>query len=224
MALDAGDFDLFSSLWNNINDITVPKPGPGQPAKACLLMELPGFSIDPKAFDPSKFEPNTMNSPGMAIATLCDRIPAIARYFYDTGNHISFFWNQLLRTFILKPRSEASDKLAKQRYDEALEVLYGGKEGYIQQTKTPFFSNLDVLLEAWQDAMTERVKFRAKCLADAANWPQNFENNAGPYNEKVEAAQWEYNNLKLQVERYEAAIYRYAAGDLTTMLLEQESG
>ena len=223
MASDS-DFDIFKSLWEIVYDLTVPKPGPGEPAKACLLMELPGFSIDPNAFDPSKFNPRTMVSPGMAIATLCDRIPAIALYFYDTGNHISFLWNQLLKTFILKPLSEKMDKATQQRYEEALDALYGGQKGFTLQVKTPFFSRLDVLREAWQDAMTERVKFRAKCLEDKANWPQNFEIGAGPYNEREEAARREYYDLKLQVERYEAAIYSYAARDLTTVLLEQESG
>ena len=218
------DLGIFKSLWEYINDITAPKAGPGQPEKACFLMELPGFSIDPNAIDPSKFDPSTMNSPEFILSTLCDRIPAIARYFYDTGNHISFFWNQLLKTYILKPLPANTEKAVKEKYEEALDVLYGGRQGYILQKKTPFFSRLDVLREAWQDALTERVTFRANCLADRANWPQNFENNAGPYNEKVEATEWDYNNHKLQVERYEAAIYHYAAGDLSIVMLEQESG
>ena len=177
------DFDIFKSLWQNVNDVCAPPPPPGQPAKACFLMEMPGFSVDSDAFDPSKFDPKTMVSPDMSVATLCDRVPAIARYFYDTGNHISFFWSQLMKTCILKPVEENGQDTTKQKYEEALQMLYGGKEGY-----------------------------------------ENYENNAGPYNEKVDAAYWEYNNLKMQVERYEAAIFRYATGDLSTVLLEQASG
>ena len=85
------DFNIFKALWQNVNDVCAPPPPPGQPAKACFLMELPGFTINPDSFDSSKFDPKTMVSPDMLVATLCDRVPALACYFYDTGNHISFF-------------------------------------------------------------------------------------------------------------------------------------
>lgn len=226
MATDtAGDYDIFKSLWDNINDICAPGPPPGAPAKACFLMEMPGFSIDPDAFDPSKFDPAKMVSPSMATATLCDRVPAIARYFYDTGNHISFLWEQYLRTFAVKPAPPRQDETLKANYDEAIKMLYGSQEGYVNQTKTQLYKNLDPLRQAWQDAITRRNTFRSDCQTgkDKANWPANYEKNAGPYNDAVEQAYTDYNNLRLQIEKYEAAIFAYVSGDLTTMMLRQEN-
>ena len=218
------DFDIFQSLWQNINDICVPKPPPGAPAKACFLMEMPGFSIDPKAYDPAQFDPSTMSSPDMEVATLCDRIPAIASYFYDTGDHISFLWNQLLTTYHVKPSPAGEDEAAKNNYDDALEMLYGGRDGYIKQTKTPLFANLEVLRKKWQDAMDARERFRTECLNDSKKWPKNFQDNAGPYNDQVDQEYTSYNNLRREIEKYEASILRYSTGDLTTLMLEQQNG
>ena len=103
-------------------------------------------------------------------------------------------------------------------------MLYGGKEGYIKQQKTPLFSDLDSLRGKWKDAVEAREYFRSTCLADKSNWPENYENDAGPYNDEVDASYSEYNNLKMQVERYEAAIFRYASGDLKTVLLQEANG
>ena len=93
-----------------------------------------------------------------------------------------------------------------------------------EQENSILRANLDDLRTEWQDAMTEREIFRSKCLSDKEKWPRNYQDNAAPYNEKVEQAYTEYNSLKLQIEKYKASIFRYATGDLSTMMLEQENG
>ena len=221
--MSSDDLDIFKSLWENINDVCSPPPPPGVPAKSCFLMELPGFTVDPDAFDPSKFTP-TKPHPDLTTANLCDRVPVIARYFYDTGNHISFFWKQLLQTFQIKPNPSGEDESLKEQYDAAIKMLYGGPEGYVNQKKTPLYSNVDVLRKKWEDTMQKETDYRNQCQRDTKNWPSNFEKGAAPYREAVEQAYSEYNNLKLQIEKYEAAIFAYAAGDLKTMMLEQENG
>ena len=221
--MSSDELDVFKSLWENINDVCSPPPPPNMPAKSCFLMETPGFTVDPDAFDPSKFTP-TKRHPDLTTANLCDRVPAIAPYFYDTGNHISFFWKQLLQTFKIKPDAPGEDENLKQQYDEALMMLYGGPEGYVNQKKTPLYSNVDVLRKTWEEKKQEEAEFRNECQKDEENWPSNFEKGAGPYREAVDQAYGEYNNLKLQIERYEAAIYAYASGDLKTMMQEQAIG
>ena len=214
------DFDLYKSLWSNINDVCAPAPLPDAPAKGCFLMEMPGFSVDPDAFDPSKFDPNK-TSPDLATAILCDRVSAIAQYFYDTGSHISAYWEQFLRTFKIKDAPQDDPQL-KKACDNAIEMLYGGPEGYINQTKTPLYSQLDTLRDNWQKAMEEKNKFWAECQANKDDWPENFEANAALYVDKVNEAYTEYDNLNLQIENYEAAIFQYVSGDLSTLMLERE--
>ena len=103
-------------------------------------------------------------------------------------------------------------------------MLYGGPEGYVNQKKTPLYSNVDVLRKTWEEKKQKEAEFRNECQKDEENWPSNFEKGAGPYREAVDQAYGEYNNLKLQIERYEAAIYAYASGDLKTMMQEQAIG
>ena len=214
------DFNLYQSLWSNINDVCAPAPPPGAPAKAAFLMEMPGFSVDPDAYDPSKFDP-TKVSPDRATALLCDRVPALAQYFYDTGSHISAYWEQFLRTFKITG-APIDDPQLKKAYDNAIKMLYGGPEGYINQTKTPLYSQLDTLRQNWQKAMEEKNKFWAECQQNKDKWPENFEANAGPYVDKVNEAYTEYDNLKLQIENYEAVIFQYVSGDLSSLMLGQE--
>lgn len=222
MASYDSDFNIYKSLWSNINDVCAPPPPPGQLAKACFLMEMPGFSLDPDAFDPTKFDPGTMTSPGCATAMLCDRVPALAQYFYDTGDHISFYWQVLLNTYGIS--ATASDNAAlKQKYDDAIKMLYGGLEGYIKQEKTALFKNLDTLRENWQTAKQQITVFKNKCQKDKKNWPGNYETGVAPLKEAADQAYTEYNNLKKQLKHYEAAICDYAAGDLNTLMLDQQS-
>ena len=94
----------------------------------------------------------------------------------------------------------------------------------MNQKKTPLYSNVDVLRKKWEDAMQKETDYRNRCQRDTKNWPSNYEKGAGPYRDAVEQAYTEYNNLKLQIEKYEAAIFAYAAGDLKNMLLLQENG
>ena len=217
------DFAIYKALWSIINDVCAPPPLPGAPAKACFLMENPGFSVDPNAFDPSKFNPGTGMSPDCAEATLCDRVPAVAQDFCDTGSHISFFWKQFLETFTIKKFPDGNAAL-KKRYNEAIKMLYGGREEYTKQQKTPFFQNLDILRAAWEDKEKTKSDFRQQCFNDETNWPGNFERGAGPYLQAEKEAYTAYNNLKMQVEKFQAAIFAYASGDLTTLMLEQKNG
>lgn len=218
------DFDLFRSLWTNINDATVPKQPPGQPPKAILLMEMPGFTVDPESYNTSigKEFNDQKRHPDRAVAMLADRVPALAPYFYDTGSTISFYWDQLLSTFKLRYNPEDDPKL-KEKYDEAIKMLYGSKEGYKQLKKSKIFENREVLRQNWLDAKEEERKFWLDCK-EKPGWPQNFQSHAGPYVDKKNQAYTEYDNIKSQIEQYEAAIFQYTRGDLSRLMLYQEQG
>ena len=258
------DFDVFKSLWTNINAATVPKPLPGQPEKACFLMEMPGFSVDHNSFDITMYDPYKQMHPDRAVALLADRVPALAPYFYDTGSHISFYWKQLLETFKLSWRPE-NDAALKAKYEEAIKMLYGDEQGYIEQRKTKLFQQLEPLRKQWQEAMDEQGAFWKKCIEEeneeiqkvkkkeeedvdddgsgdeedegedeektevkveikAKSGAQYFQAHAGPYVERTNQAFTEYDNLKSQIEQYEAAIFQYTRGDLSRLFLKQEQG
>lgn len=220
---DNQDFDLYKSLWTNINNVCAPPPPPGAPAKACFLMEMPGFTVDPNAFNPKSFNPSTMVSPECATAILCDRVPAFASYFYDTGERISSNYKLFMETFTIKSTREESTAL-KERYDEAIKMLYGDEQGYVMQKKTPLFLGLEKLHDKWEDAEKAREEFRTKCKDDKEEWPRNYERCAAPYVETSKEAYTEYDNLKQQIEKFEAAIHAYGAGDLNTLMQQQATG
>ena len=221
----SGDFDVFKSLWSNINDAVAPSPPQGVPAKACLLLESPGFSINPDAYDFAKFNPGTMDSPDYVVSKLVDRVPSLAAQFYDTGSHISFYWNQLLTTFELEAGPDEDKADLKERYDKAIEMLYGGPEGYQKLQKTELFKNQDTLRDEWQKAKQEQNEFWRKCQQeDKGNWPRNYQQNATPYLQKVKQAFTQYSNLTAQIDQYQAAIFQYTRGDLTTVLQNQDAG
>ena len=216
------DFNVFQSLWSNINDVCSPPPPPGSDAVSCFLMEMPGFSVDPKAFDPEAFTKEslegTMMSPDCAVARLCDRVPALARYFYDTGNKISFYWNQLCTTY---GSTAPEAKRLTERYDVAIKALYGSQEGYINQEKTKLFQNLDTLRTAWEHKQEKLHEFKIKCQKEKTLWPGNYQKQAGPLRDAVEQAHTEYYNVKMEIKHHEAAIFAYETGDLNTLMLEQ---
>lgn len=216
------DLDILRSLWENINDICVPPSPPGMPAKACFLMEMPGFAIDPDAFDRSKFTEGH-KSPDLAKAGLCDRVPFISRCFYDTGNRISFLWKSLLRSFVIEPDNTGADKERKKKYDEAIKALFGSRDGFIRHEKTPLYKSVDTLREKWEKAKEKEAQFRHECQKKTANWPGNFHRGADPYREEVEDRYSEYDSVKVIVDKYEAAIHAYASADLTTVMEEQNS-
>lgn len=177
---DNQDFDIYKSLWMNINNVCAPPPPPGAPAKACFLMEMPGFTVDPNAFNPKSFNPSTMVSPECATAILCNRVPAFASYFYDTGERISSNYKLFMETFTIKSTREESTAL-KERYEEAIKMLYGDEQGYVMQKKTPLFLGLEKLHGKWEDAERAREEFRTKCKDDKEEWPRNYERCAAPY-------------------------------------------
>ena len=217
------DFDIYESLWTNINNVCAPPPPPGWPAKACFLMEMPGFTIDPKAFDPKSFDPSTMVSPECATATLCDRVPALASYFYDTGERISSNYKLFMETFTIKTTRQESTAL-KEGYDEAIKMLYTDEQGYIKQNKTELFKGLEKLRVKWEQAENAREEFRTACKRKEKEWPRNYERGAAPYVEASKEAYTEYDNLKQQIEKFEAAIHAYGAGDLNTLMQQQATG
>lgn len=219
MSDTAEDLNIFKSLWENINDVCAPPPPPGEPAKACFLMELPGFSIDPDAFDVSKFK-TTELSPDHATALLCDRIPAIARYYYDTGNRISTFWEMLLKNFRIEPDPTGGASHLEQAYEKAIKMLYGSKDNYVNGVKTKFYSLVDTLREEYEAEVKKDTDFRNECQQKKDDWPENYERGVAPIKDSVQSAFTRYNNQRMQVQRYEAAIYAYAAGDLSTRVLQ----
>ena len=222
----SGDFDVFKSLWSNINDAVAPSPPQGVPAKACLLLESPGFSINPDAYDFTKFDQSTMDSPDYTVSQLVDRVPSLAAQFYDTNAHISFYWKQLLSTFELDAGPDEDKADLKERYDKAIEMLYGGPEGYKKLQKTELFKNQDTLLQEWQDAKQAQNDFWRECQQDEKkkNWPRNYQQKATPYLQKVKQAFTEYSNLTAQIDQYQAAIFQYTRGDLRSVLMNQDAG
>ena len=217
------DFNIFKSLWSRINDAVIRPPIPGDPARDFLLMEMPGYSINPDVFDEDKFyeNPNAM-SPAYATALLVDKVPAFAPYFYDTGSHISFYWKQLVETFVIVDKSKVNQEL-KAKYDYAIEMLYGDLNGYKNQRKTELFKKLDTLRTEWHKAREELEKFRKKCQRKP-DWPENFEPRVKPYVDRVDDTFTEYDNVQSQIEQYQAAIFQYTRGDLSILLLHQRQG
>ena len=142
----SGDFNLYKALWENINDLVVPDPPPNQEAKACLLLESPGFSIASDYYDEDSYNKKFSSdktdrsrpSPDYLTAQLCDKVPALSDYYYDTGDHISFKWRQLLQTYWLTYRP-ADDKSLKERYEKAIEMLY---IDYAKQEKTQLYNEV----------------------------------------------------------------------------------
>ena len=220
-----GGVNAFKSLWRCIYDTVVPLPPPCAPAKSCLLLETPGFTINPDSYNPDKFDPSTMRSPDYAIFQMADRVPALAPYFYDTSSHISFHWKQLLDTFTITENPEDQQAL-KESYDKAIEILYGGQEGYQKQQKTEFFQKLDTLREAWKSAQEKHGNFRRECQkgSEKRSWPNNYLQGVGPYADEVKAALTDFNNLRAEIAKYQADISRYTRGDLRTQLVDQQQG
>ena len=92
------------------------------------------------------------------------------------------------------------------------------------QKKTPLFLGLEKLHDKWEDAERAREEFRTKCKDDKEEWPRNYERCAAPYVETSKEAYTEYDNLKQQIEKFEAAIPAYGAGDLNTLMQQQATG
>ena len=112
----SSDFGIYKALWEKIDDLVVPDPPPNQEPKACLLLERTGFSINPEFYDYDTFNESFKSgeprpSPDYLTAQLCDKVPALSQYFYDTGSRISFKWRQLLLTFWLKYYPAGDDKV-----------------------------------------------------------------------------------------------------------------
>lgn len=217
------DFNIYKSLWSSINDAVVSPPIPGEQAKSCLLLQVPGFSINPVDFDVEKFrkDPTGMD-PAYATATLVDKVPAFSHYFHDTGSHISFYWKQLLETFTVVQNSEDNPTL-KAKYENAIEMLYGGPSGYKNLQKTELFENLETLRARWETEKSNLETFRKSCLK-RQDWPENFELCAEPYMDRVNDAFTEYDNLRGQIMQYQAAIFQYTRGDASILLLQQRQG
>ena len=78
-----------------------------------------------------------------------------------------------------------------------------------------------ILRKRWTDAVQLLADFKKKMQEDEKNWPGNYEKGAAPYVDAVEEAYTEYNNLNLQIDKYESAIFAHAMGDLNTVLLDQ---
>lgn len=216
------DFDILKSLWSSISEVCVSPPSSNEPAKECFLMETPGFSVDPGAFDPLEFDPRTMMSPECATASLCDRVPALAPYFYDTGDHISSYWKVFLETFFVQGAGE-NDADEKARYDKAIEMLYGSLDGYINQQKTSLYLSLDTLREEWEVAERKRADFEKMMRRDTENWPDNYHQHAGPYIDAVEEAYDKYDDLRQEIQGYKDTIFAYETEDIHAILLDQAS-
>ena len=215
--IDIGSTDsIFMCLWSEINKAVIPD----DENKSFLLLEMPGYPINSDLFNPEKFNDNpAVMSPAHATALLVDRVPAFARYFHDTGSQISFFWKQLLETYAIV-KNPVDESIAKAKYDDAIEMLYGGQSGYCSMQKSEMYKNLDSLCDKWQKELNNLESYKKRCLRQG----ENFESNAGPYVERVDNAFVEYNNLKSQIKKYQAAIFEYTRGDLSTVLLQQRQG
>ena len=203
-------------LWSRINYEVLGTAL--DPAKQILVMETPGFSVDPDLFDEEKFQSNPgvdVLSPQYATATLVDRVPACARFFNDTGSRVSFNWKQLMETIVII--DEAEDDLAvKAKYDEAIEVLYGGQIGYRKLQKTEYFEMLDTLRENYyrEKDKLEQIRKRENELHDVPELTV--------HHQEMEVA--EYHNRKSQIEKHQAAILKYTSEDPSVLLMIRRRG
>ena len=124
------NFEIFNNLWQTIQDCVASAPGaPFQRHKTWLLLEHPGFAIDADCYNPELYRRSfaklsSRPSPEYLIAQLCDRVPALAHNFFDTGDRISLKWKQLLSTFSHHPSHDHDDPQLKERYEKAINALY----------------------------------------------------------------------------------------------------
>ena len=162
-------------------------------------------------------------SPGCATASLCDRVPALAPYFYDTGNRISFYWKLLMETFIVEGKPVKNPKLEAD-YERGIKMLYGSPDKYVFQQKSSLFLGLDKKRQQWEAAIRERDDFKKKMQKDKLNWPGNYEKRALQFTDAIEKAYTEYNMLRLQIQNCVDAIFFYTGGDLNTLLMQQATG
>lgn len=233
-----GDVDLSGTLWISINNVVVPTTPKDKTPTAVFLMESPGFAVNPEDFDPDKFQSNDFSDrgrdrmhPDRAIAQLADRVPAVSPYFFDSGTHISYYWRQLLETYKLS-WSPKDDPELREKYKNAVKMLYGSEESnfeesekrYFNNEKSHFFEQLDTLSQAWEGAKKKEKDFLEECQGNKKDWPQNFQTSAGPTIDKTIQAFTEYDNLKAQIQQYQAAISQYTRGDLSRLLLDQMQG
>ena len=135
---------------------------------------------------------------------------------------LSFNWQILLNTYGISATAASENAGLKERYDDAIKMLYGSQEGYIKQEKTQLFKNMEVLREIWHESEKKKVEFKTKCQSDKENWSGNYQTGVAPFKEAIEQAYTEYNNLK-QIKQYEAAIFAFATEDLNTLMLDQQS-
>lgn len=208
--------DSLNKLWSCINDEVLGTSL--NPAKQILVMETPGFSIDPDLFDEEKFQSNPgvdVLSPQYATATLVDRVPACARFFNDTGSRVSFNWKQLIETIVIIDNTE-DDLAVKAKYDEAIEKLYGGQIGYRKLQKTEYFEMLDTLRENYyrEKDKLEQIRKRQQELHDVPELTVHHQ----------EREVTEYHNRKSQIEKYQAAILKYTSEDLSVLLMKKRQG
>lgn len=234
-----GDVDLSGTLWISINNVVVPTTPKDKTPTAVFLMESPGFSVNPEDFNPDNFQSNDFGDrgrdrmhPDRAIAQLADRVPAVSPYFFDSGTHISYYWRQLLETYKLSWSPKDDPKL-REKYKNAVKMLYGSEEcdfeesekRYFKNEKSEFHKQLKAFSESWESAKKEEKEFLDKCRHDQKDgWPQNFQKSAGPTIDKTIQAFTEYENLKAQIQQYQAAISQYTRGDLSRLLLGQMQG
>ena len=239
-----GDVDLSGTLWISINNVVVPTTPKDKTPTAVFLMESPGFLVNPDDYNPENFEKTDFSDrgrdrmhPDRAIAQLADRVPAVSPYFFDSGTHISYYWRQLLETYKLSWSPKDDPKLRK-KYENAVIMLYGSEEcgfdesgfeesekRYFNNEKSEFHKQLEAFSKNWESAKEEEKEFLDKCRHDQKeDWPQNFQKSAGPTIDKTIQAFTEYENLKAQIQQYQAAISQYTRGDLSRLLLGQMQG
>ena len=200
--MEMADYTVYKCLWTKLNEVVCP---PGRKGGSCLLLEMPGYSVNPDIFDIELFRANSNAemSPSFATAMLVDRIPALAPCFYDTGFSVSSYWKQLIETFTVPNEQNNAD--LKEKYDEAIETLYGGTNGCKNLQTSERFKSLDALRDEWYAAKVDLKQQHEELY----------------YKEKVDDAFLEYTSMKSQINLHQAAIFEYTRRDPNHLPLKQ---
>ena len=70
----------------------------------------------------------------------------------------------LLETFTVEGDFDKKNADVEARNERAIEMLYGSKEGYIKQEKTPLYQGMSKLRDEWKRAERNKENIKKKCM------------------------------------------------------------
>ena len=99
----------------------------------------------------------------------------------------------------------------------AIEMLYGGPDGFKDGRKTELFRSIDRLRSEWQEAKDQLDQFQMSSQ-------RKQESHIQSYKDRVDDAYEEYKCVRDQIKQLQAAIVEYTRDDPSTLLLQQRHG